>query len=950
VIKFLFLNLLVLSLSACQSFMPFEENAIENTLAELQPASLITRPESTQSPSVKSVIESYSKLLPLLNDPETQMRALHRLADLKLAEGELLMAEQAIDELDIAISAYNALLLKYPNSPDNDHVYYQLAKTHDLKGNSAAYLSNLNLLVKEHPHSTLITEVQFRRGELLFTKNDYEGALAAFNAVIRMGLNTYLVNAHYMAGWSQFKLSRYAPALISFTSVLDIVLPNEYQVDFVDEKHHTMVEDLLRVMGLSLSYMDKAKSLEQLFAAIGTKPYEILVYDRYSDLLIKKEQYSDAIEVYRRFIKVHPQSNWSPRYQINIINTLKLAGFKSDIYFEKLRFIDSYGKGTKYWDSHQPEELFFIKEQLERLLPEIANFHYVKAQRASKASKKKAAHENFSLASRFYSSFVDTFPQHADAANSLFLLGESHLQLSHWVLAIESFNRAAYDFKTFENAAEAGYASILTYIEYSKSWPVTKDEQSLGKVALLKLEQQLNRLRFVAGHSQDKRAIEVLFVATTIDFDAKSYNEAIVHAQQLLDWAQEVDEYNELKNEHKPNKTTLLESRLIKAHSLYALHKYQLAEQAYTAVLELMPIKDKRHLSIVENLAASVFKQAEAMLASGKKEIAISEFLRVGQVAPNSSLRASAEYDAASLLLELKKWPQMIEVLTSFRHRYPQHILKDTLPAKLALAYRETMQWEYAASELKTMYRLAKPGDEKQNTLYIIAELYDKAENKAQALLSYRKYANTYPHPAETYMEAANRLAILYQQTDKPLKRRFWLAKQMKTVDRAPKEADDRMRYLAASSSAVLANDAFIQYKAIKLKLPLNITMIKKTKALQNAMKAYQKTATYGVSEFSTQAGFRMADIYAQLSVDLMDSDRPEGLNELELEQYEILLEEQAFPFEDSAIDIHAQNVSRSWVGIYDDWVKNSFKELKVLLPGRYDKNEILQGAVYELY
>jgi len=193
-------------------------------------------------------------------------------------------------------------------------------------------------------------------------------------------------------------------------------------------------------------------------------------------------------------------------------------------------------------------------------------------------------------------------------------------------------------------------------------------------------------------------------------------------------------------------------------------------------------------------------------------------------------------------------------------------------------------------------------------------------------------------------------LAILYQQTDKPLKRRFWLAKQMKTVDRAPKEADDRMRYLAASASAVLANDAFIQYKAIKLKLPLNITMIKKTKALQNAMKAYQKTATYGVSEFSTQAGFRMADIYAQLSVDLMDSDRPEGLNELELEQYEILLEEQAFPFEDSAIDIHAQNVSRSWVGIYDDWVKNSFKELKVLLPGRYDKNEILQGAVYELY
>ena len=199
-------------------------------------------------------------------------------------------------------------------------------------------------------------------------------------------------------------------------------------------------------------------------------------------------------------------------------------------------------------------------------------------------------------------------------------------------------------------------------------------------------------------------------------------------------------------------------------------------------------------------------------------------------------------------------------------------------------------------------------------------------------------------------MEAANRLAVLYQQTEQPLKRRFWLAKQMKTVDRSPKKADDRMRYLAASASAVLANDAFIQYKRIKLRLPLNVTMVKKTKALDKAIKAYQKTASYGVAAFSTEAGYRIADIYAQLSVDLMASDRPDGLNELELEQYDILLEEQAYPFEDSAIDIHAQNVSRSWVGIYDKWVKDSFKALKTLLPGRYDKDEILEGAVNELY
>ena len=228
----------------------------------------------------------------------------------------------------------------------------------------------------------------------------------------------------------------------------------------------------------------------------------------------------------------------------------------------------------------------------------------------------------------------------------------------------------------------------------------------------------------------------------------------------------------------------------------------------------------------------------------------------------------------------------------------------------------------------------------------MVAELYDKAENTEQALLSYRTYANQYPDPADVYMEAANRLADLYAQTKDPLKQRFWLAKQMKRVDQVGDQADDRMRYLAARASSILANDAFIQYQAIRLSLPLEKSLVKKTQALEKTLKAYQKTSSYGISEFSTEAGYRMAELYSILSKALMDSDRPDNLNELELEQYEILLEEQVYPFEDNAIDIHEQNASRAWNGLYDEWVKNSFKELRRLLPGRYAKDELPMGGV----
>ena len=182
-----------------------------------------------------------------------------------------------------------------------------------------------------------------------------------------------------------------------------------------------------------------------------------------------------------------------------------------------------------------------------------------------------------------------------------------------------------------------------------------------------------------------------------------------------------------------------------------------------------------------------------------------------------------------------------------------------------------------------------------------------------------------------------------------PVQRRVWLGKLVQRVDAAPASADDRMRYLAARAAAVFADDAYQAYRAIQLKLPLDKSLEQKTKALEASMQAYQKVAGYGISAFSTEAGFRMAEIYVGLSQDLMASDRPEGLSELELEQYDILLEEQAFPFEESAIGIHEQNASRAWNDIYDEWVKLSFDSLKKLQPGRYDKPEAGWSIVEDL-
>jgi tetratricopeptide (TPR) repeat protein len=924
-------------LSACQMFQTdstpvLDPNRLESiSPADVEPASRLF--QSQQEIQLDEVIQSYKQLLPLLDTPEDQLRVLHRLADLKLAKGEELMAEQAIDELDIAVDAYNGLLERYPNREANDRVYYQLAKTYDLKGDAESYLATLTTLVTLYPASKNIAEAHFRRGEVLFSAEDYALAQQAFEKVIAQGESPFLANAFYMKGWSQFKQVRYEDGLLSFVAVLDLVMPKDTDSAAVSNQSQTMINDLYRVMGLSFSYLGGADAVENLFAQTGPRNYEANIYDEYANLLLEKEQFSDAVEVFKRFIKLHPYDLNAPRYQIAVIDTLQRAGFKSGIVEEKVLFVESYKVGSEFWRVNQNQDLALVFDNLKLLLPELANRHYVLGRKAEKDENQRQKQLNFLKAAEYYQIYIDTFPNASDQADTRYLLAECHVALEQWAEAIFSFEAAGYDFPRFERAAEAAYASILAYKDYAKTWDSLDPE--LRK--LNQLMQQKSRLRFVDTHYHDERADDVLFAALQFSFNSKDYNQAVVLAERLLSWQPASEE------------AQVVEARIMKAHSLYALEQYVDAELAYGAAIAGLPSKDDRKNALTENLAASVYKQAEASLEQGDKAAAIDQLLRVGQVAPQSSLRSNAEYDAISYMIELSRWKQAIAQILSFRALYPKHELVNTLVPKMALSYRETSQWELAADEIGVMSSLATTEQERKDNLFIAAELYDRADNKQKAIQTYRRYANTYPEPPDVYLEAANRLAELYDETGDQIKRRFWLKKQMDRVDSLGDKADDRMVYLAASASVVFANDAFSRYASIKLKLPLNESMIKKSEALEKAMNAFQKTASYGVSSFSTEAGFRMADIYAQLSRDLMDSDRPSGLNELELEQYDILLEEQAFPFEDNAIEIHEQNASRSWSGIYDKWVKNSYKSLKRLLPGRYDKTEVLGGIVDDL-
>ena len=109
---------------------------------------------------------------------------------------------------------------------------------------------------------------------------------------------------------------------------------------------------------------------------------------------------------------------------------------------------------------------------------------------------------------------------------------------------------------------------------------------------------------------------------------------------------------------------------------------------------------------------------------------------------------------------------------------------------------------------------------------------------------------------------------------------------------------------------------------------------------MKNTITAYERAMKYNVAEVTTSATYEIGEVYNNFAGTLMNSARPKGLSGEELEQYDILLEEQAFPFEENAIDIHVANLARTKDGLFDKWIQGSLKVLQQLQPVRYAKSE----------
>jgi TolA-binding protein len=897
--------------------MPFsgdETSPPEPTLASLEP---IPRSEVAEEMPALSLVElesAYREVLAVTGDPGLQLKVRRRLAGLEVLSSEA--GDDGLAAADAwsgAIAAYQALLQDYPDAAGRDQLLYQMARAQDMNGQGDQAVRLMEQLSFEYPDSGHVAEAEFRKGEAYFGEGDYRRAEQAYARVVQADTgNDYFANSMYMLGWSRFKQDDYAAAVQAFIQALDHLMVSNNQLDQMPRGDREMAADCFRVLAVIFSYQGGSDAIAASFRGLEERPYQYLVYESLGQLYLEQERYQDSAETFAGYISQYPESPVAHEFQWNIIGVYETAGFPGQVISGKVAYVQQYSVTGSYWEAVGQDQRALIRPRLQQYIDELARHYHSLAQ----GSTDDVAREYYLGAAKYYATYVQSFPLEENIPTMILLMAEAREGSGDYRRAIADYEWMAYEYPQHQQAAEAGYAAILAHLALAS-------EVEEDRLALID-----SQLAFARVFTADPRAPVVLGQAATRLLQERHYPRAVQAAADLVAW------------QPYPGDELVMPAWLVIGHGEFEQGDYPEAEQAYLQALALMPEQDSRQAGTMEQLASSIYRQGELAAASGQHLAAADHFARVIELTPDSDVRVNAQYDAAISYRQARDLDHANALFRDFRERYPGHELSGGIAAILVENYEAAENWQAAALELDGISASSDNTAVQREALYLSAQYYMKAGNTDQAIARYRSYAHNWPEPLEMRIEAMLSLADIYASESEPGKRHFWLNAMADAHESAGPAATDRSRYLAASSASELADWYYDEFQAISLGHPLKETLRRKRKAMDRTISGYERVNSYGLQEFGTRATYRLGQVYRQLSIDLMASERPAGLDALALEQYELLLEEQAWPFEEKAISIHEANARRAWQGMYDEWIESSFTALAHMMPARWGKQE----------
>ncbi len=842
-----------------------------------------------------------------------------------------------------SIAVYERLLALYPDRAENHAALYQLARAYWEAGRPDEAVARLTQLRTRFPRSTYAAEAAFRLGEHAVVTHDFLQAVEWFQQAQSGSDPALAESAGYQLGWAYLNLQEYRRAADAFVAILDasarraspvgaasgrspaVALGPEpaFSLAQFSEPEAVFVTEVIKALLLSFDYLGGPGEMRAYFNASGRRVYEQTLYRTMGALYQAQDRTADAVAAYETFLTIAPNHSDAPTFQSAVVDVYTKAKWQAALIAARERLVDRYEPGGAWARAATDAARRAARPLVKEALYQLALYDHAQAQTAKRPDvyEKAVARDD-----RFLSSFSDD----VEAARIAWLRAEALFELSRYDEAAEGYSRAAYDYPLHAQSREAGYAAVV-----ASERAVPPD----GPVSPQAAEHLFARVeRFMKAFPDDQRHADLLMKAAETAARAGLADRAYDTAQRLV-------------TAYPASRWTAQAKRLI-GQTLYDRGQFRDAEQAFRQALADAPGPQADALKALA--ASSLYQDAAAQRTKGDRASATRLYVKVADEFPTTPLAPAALLEAADAAIESGDAPGAKRLWTRLVGEYQTSGQAPLALRRLATAAAREGDPAGAIKWYETL-SARSDGPARDEITWTIAQLSEDARMWPHAERALSALAGRADLPPGRSIEAGfraaravarqGRAADARQRAEAVLDRyRAWRATRGADTELAPADL------LAADALLELADRRAAAYAAIRLVTPVEHTLADKRAALNLALDAYAEAAQLKVAGVTTAATHKIGALFDDFLQAVLDSERPGELTAEQLDQYNILLEEQAAPFEERAVTAYETNVRRTQeLGVYDPWVEKSFERLAVLRPARYrrpERTELVQRTL----
>lgn len=771
---------------------------------------------------------------------------------------------------------------RFKYSKKGDAISYILgyALSEQGKGDEAARV--FEDIVKNYPQSSYWLEVNFRLGEYYFETGRTAEAIEAYNRILSHPQSAFYEKALYKLGWIYYKLEDFRKAIDTFEIIADRNEPHGKE---------GLAGEAMSCIVLAASRFSDISQAIQYLESKGAKGYTPDILMRLSDLLSEQTRYEPALAVLNRVIEAFPDLPSRP------------------FVYEKVSYIyEQMGDGKEaervreeLVDRHNPDTPWYKKNCVGGGCEKVDDLVSKTIISSLKVRYRQGKNENntdmLNSVIKGCRILLTYYPAYRKSGEVNLLLAESLFYTKAYGDAVKEYEKSALLYPKGQERGEIAYNAVLAY-----------------EILFLKTENEKDKTtdsarQVVETYRKDliesEKLEKAIYKLADMYIQSGSYGLAREAIGPLMKGKNPVPAY------YKTVETFLLENNLPAAESLLS---------------EIIGMSGDSKFK--EELARIRYKMAEDKVGVRKYKEAAELFDHAFETYPASDIGEASLLKLGSVYIKTGQFSEIKGVAGRIARAYPGSPAAVSLLVEGGYAVEKEDPIE-AARLYEDASSTATSPDEIGRLILAAAAQYEEGGEYGKVEALFVRYLKEIRPGIEEEAEVRLKLARSQFLAGKREKGR----ENFKNILAREGEVAER---LLAKARLMLAEDKQRSYMEIKLTQPFEKTFKQKTLLLEDLIKDYSQLAKSAEAELQVEIFFQTGIAFENFRDSILKAEKPKDLSKNELEEYNFLLEEKAYPYEEQAVKAYEKSLKAGRANAFREWVEKDIERLAVLRPALY--------------